>query len=155
MSRTGTTPSTFTYPYGQVSNESCPIIKKLWFKASLTCDYGVNIITKDPEIWRAILAPGGHIAWAALMGGALMTVKGTGKMRLSKLLHIKFLRIFIFVIIMHMFWDSSIPQPFLTNIPVYPIVLTIISWSMLFRMVRKGICEAAKPVDAIERFMAM
>ncbi len=47
---TGTTPNTFTYPYGQVSKESYPIIKKLGFKASLTCDYGVNIITKNPEM---------------------------------------------------------------------------------------------------------
>lgn len=48
--KTGTTPNTFTYPYGQVSKESYPIIKRLGFKASLTCDYGVNIITKNPEI---------------------------------------------------------------------------------------------------------
>lgn len=48
--RTGTAPNTFTYPYGQVSKESYPIIKKLGFKASLTCDYGVNIITRDQEI---------------------------------------------------------------------------------------------------------
>lgn len=48
-SMTGTTPNTFTYPYGKASKESCPIIKKLGFKASLTCDYGINIISKDPE----------------------------------------------------------------------------------------------------------
>lgn len=47
---TGTTPSTFAYPYGQVSKESYPIIKKLGFKASLTCDYGVNIMTKNSEM---------------------------------------------------------------------------------------------------------
>jgi peptidoglycan/xylan/chitin deacetylase (PgdA/CDA1 family) len=46
---TGYTPNTFTYPYGRVSEESCSIIKRLGFKASLTCDYGVNIITRDPE----------------------------------------------------------------------------------------------------------
>lgn len=47
--KTGTTPDTFTYPYGTVSKESFPIIKKLGFKASLSCDYGVNVIPKDPE----------------------------------------------------------------------------------------------------------
>lgn len=48
--RTGTTPNTFAYPYGQDSKDSYPIIKKLGFKASLTCDYGVNIVTKNPEM---------------------------------------------------------------------------------------------------------
>jgi hypothetical protein len=42
-------PTAFTYPFGRISDESIPIIKKLGFKASLTCDYGINIITKDPE----------------------------------------------------------------------------------------------------------
>lgn len=49
MFYTGYTPNTFTYPYGFVSDDSLPIIKNMGFKASLTCDYGVNIITKDPE----------------------------------------------------------------------------------------------------------
>ena len=47
--KTGVTPTAFTYPYGKISNESVPLIKKLGFKASLTCDYGINIITNDPE----------------------------------------------------------------------------------------------------------
>lgn len=46
---TGETPNTFAYPYGAVSKESYPIIKKLGFKASLTCDYGLNFIEKNPE----------------------------------------------------------------------------------------------------------
>lgn len=50
LSMTGTSPSTFTYPYGRDSKESYYIIKKLGFKASLTCDYGVNSITKNPNI---------------------------------------------------------------------------------------------------------
>jgi len=46
---TGIAPNTFAYPYGQVSEESVPIIKKLGFKASLSCLYGINIITRDKE----------------------------------------------------------------------------------------------------------
>jgi Predicted xylanase/chitin deacetylase len=47
---TGAAPTTFTYPYGQVSDDSVPIIKGLGFKASLTCKYGINLITKDPDV---------------------------------------------------------------------------------------------------------
>lgn len=42
-------PTTFTYPFGAISKESYPIIKKLGFKASLSCSSGVNYITKDPD----------------------------------------------------------------------------------------------------------
>lgn len=40
-------PSTYTYPFGQVSKESKEIIKELGFKASLSCSSGINIITND------------------------------------------------------------------------------------------------------------
>ncbi|MDP4152023.1 MAG: polysaccharide deacetylase family protein [Bacillota bacterium] len=46
---TGTTPNTFTYPYGSISKESIPVLKKLGFKAALTCKYGINILRHDPE----------------------------------------------------------------------------------------------------------
>lgn len=47
---TGMTPTTFTYPYGQVCDDSLPVIKSLGFKAALTCKYGINLITKDPTV---------------------------------------------------------------------------------------------------------
>lgn len=47
---TGIEPSTFTYPYGQVCPESVPVLKKLGFKASLTCKYGINLVTRNPDM---------------------------------------------------------------------------------------------------------
>lgn len=44
---TGYVPNTFTYPFGAISNDSLDIIKQLGFKASLSCEKGVNHITKD------------------------------------------------------------------------------------------------------------
>ena len=46
---TNTQPSTFTYPFGLISNESLDIIKELGFQASLSCKTGVNYITFEPE----------------------------------------------------------------------------------------------------------
>ncbi len=46
---TGYTPTTFTYPFGSVSNASFGIIKEMGFKASLSCESGMNDITRDPE----------------------------------------------------------------------------------------------------------
>lgn len=45
----GYEPNTFTYPFGAVSNGTTSIIKKLGFKASLSCTSGVNYITRNPE----------------------------------------------------------------------------------------------------------
>lgn len=42
-------PNTFTYPFGAISKESYCIIKELGFKASLSCNAGVNYISKDPN----------------------------------------------------------------------------------------------------------
>lgn len=47
--KTGTVPNTFTYPYGKKSNTTDNILRKLNFKASLSCDYGMNFIGKDPD----------------------------------------------------------------------------------------------------------
>ncbi|MHC1696292.1 MAG: polysaccharide deacetylase family protein [Eubacteriales bacterium] len=46
---TGYLPNTFTYPYGKYNSISDRIIRELGFKASLSCDFGINIITRDPE----------------------------------------------------------------------------------------------------------
>ncbi|MBE7032242.1 MAG: polysaccharide deacetylase [Ruminococcaceae bacterium] len=46
---TNYTPNTFTYPFGSVSNASFEIIRELGFKASLSCESGMNKISRDPE----------------------------------------------------------------------------------------------------------
>ena len=45
----GITPNTFTYPFGAVSKESLPILKKLGFQATLTCNSHINYITKEKD----------------------------------------------------------------------------------------------------------
>ncbi|MGB8455642.1 MAG: polysaccharide deacetylase family protein [Anaerocolumna sp.] len=42
-------PTTFTYPYGKYNDLTENILKKLGFKATLSCTYGVNLIDKNPE----------------------------------------------------------------------------------------------------------
>ena len=46
---TGYLPTCFTYPFGGISNSSLDIIKELGFKASLSCEEGINKITKNPN----------------------------------------------------------------------------------------------------------
>lgn len=42
-------PQCFTYPFGGISNSSLDIIKELGFKASLSCEQGINKLTKNPN----------------------------------------------------------------------------------------------------------
>ncbi|MBR3787789.1 MAG: polysaccharide deacetylase family protein [Firmicutes bacterium] len=47
---TGVTPSTFTYPFGAFSENTDKVLKKIGFKATLSCTEGVSTIKKgDPE----------------------------------------------------------------------------------------------------------
>ena len=46
---TNYTPKCFTYPFGGSSNASLDIIKELGFKASLSCEQGINKLTKNPN----------------------------------------------------------------------------------------------------------
>ena len=48
--KSGVTPITFTYPYGFVCDESIPLLKKMGFKATMTCYERPNYITKDPDV---------------------------------------------------------------------------------------------------------
>lgn len=45
--KTGYIPTTYTYPFGSVSNDSFDIIKEMGFKASLSCEEGMNHISRD------------------------------------------------------------------------------------------------------------
>lgn len=59
---TGYTPTTFTYPFGAVSQEALPILRELGFKATLLCESRTNRITRDPECLFGLgryLRPGG------------------------------------------------------------------------------------------------
>ena len=44
---TGMTPTTFTYPYGKFNDNTDSILKNMGFKATLSCIYGINVITPD------------------------------------------------------------------------------------------------------------
>ncbi|MBP5165749.1 MAG: polysaccharide deacetylase family protein [Oscillospiraceae bacterium] len=46
---TGAAASTFAYPYGLSSPGSDAILEEMGFRASLSCDFGINRITPDPQ----------------------------------------------------------------------------------------------------------
>lgn len=93
---------------------------------------------------RGVLTPGTHVAWAALSGAALCRVKGNKQFRWDMLIDIRFLRIFLLVVAMHAVWDIQmivdIPV-YIMSIPVHMIILTLISWVIIFSMLSAGLKE--------------
>ena len=67
--RCGVTPVTFAYPYGEISKESVPVLRKLGFRAALTCDERVNKLVRDPTVLFSLgrINRASHYSTAAFM----------------------------------------------------------------------------------------
>ncbi|GHI00960.1 PrsW family glutamic-type intramembrane protease [Neobacillus kokaensis] len=90
-------------------------------------------------LWRSILAPGGHVAWAALTGAAFCKVQGDNNFELSLLRKPAFFLVFILVVAMHALWDT----PLKGMSPFGHIILMASSWIIVFLMLRIGLKEIA------------
>ncbi len=84
----------------------------------------------DNIFLRGVLAPGGHVVWAAMTGYAIMLVKGDAPFSLNFLGKANFWKIFWIPITLHAIWDM--PIDFLTNIYFVHIVLCLVSWVIIF-----------------------
>lgn len=84
---------------------------------------------------RGFLAPGGHVAWAAIEGAALMYVKGFEKLEKKHLNDKRFLLICLIPIILHGVWDMPINTPYC----MLQIVLTIIAWFVIIYFINLGL----------------
>ena len=84
---------------------------------------------------RGFLAPGGHVAWAAIEGAGLMLAKGFDKISKKHLNDKRFLLVCLIPIVLHGVWDMPI------NIPYYllPITLTILAWVVIIYFINLGL----------------
>lgn len=84
---------------------------------------------------RGILAPGGHVAWAAIEGAALMYVKGFDKLDKRHINDKRFLLICLIPIVLHGIWDMPI------NLPYYilPLTLTLLAWLVIIYFINLGL----------------
>lgn len=84
---------------------------------------------------RGFLAPGGHVAWAAIEGAALMYVKGFEKLDKKHLNDKRFLLICLIPVVLHGIWDMPI------NLPYYllQITLTVLAWLVIIYFINLGL----------------
>lgn len=97
---------------------------------------------EETGLRRGVLAPGGHVVWAAMYIGALAKVMGPEKFKVEHLKDSFFLKYFFFACALHFLWNSGIS---LLLLPVFGdlfyILLTIAAWMLLLQIIRYGIKE--------------
>lgn len=84
---------------------------------------------------RGFLAPGGHVAWAAIEGAALMYVKGFEKLDKKHLNDKRFLFICLISVVEHGIWDMPIEVPYY----LLPIGLTVAAWLVIIYFINLGL----------------
>lgn len=94
---------------------------------------------------RGFLAPGGHVAWAAISGAALvMAGKSRAVFDAGVLTDRKFLRLFLIPIILHFLWDCPISTSLNHIIPYSGyIALTILVWIIVLIFINMGLAEVS------------
>lgn len=110
-------------------------------------NYGVATMLGTIKV-RGFLAPGGHVAWAAIEGAALMLVKGFDKLEKKHLNDKRFLLICLIPIVLHGIWDMPI------NLPFYgvPIIMTFLAWIVIIYFINLGLkqVDEAKKLESTE-----
>lgn len=105
----------------------------------------------DITYLRAILAPGGHVAWAAINGAAIMLVKKTQKFETNMLLNTQFLKFFAITVVLHAVWDMPISfsddgSSFFDKICLIQDILIIIAWIVILVLIQVGLNQISSNV---------
>ena len=97
----------------------------------------------DVIFLRAILAPGGHVVWAAMGGYAIMLVrKYAGPSPTGFLSQSRFWQIFWMPIAMHAVWDM--PIDFGTEYCLVQILLVVLSWVVIFVFINNSLSQLGR-----------
>jgi RsiW-degrading membrane proteinase PrsW (M82 family) len=94
---------------------------------------------------RAVLAPGGHVVWGAILGGAVILVKKERPFQMAQLLDTQFLSFAALCVAMHAVWDMPI------NIggswPVVQLGLTVAAWIVVLVLISVGLKQISRKVN--------
>lgn len=88
---------------------------------------------------RGILAPGGHVAWAAVSGAALVLAKGPGPLTMDVFGKGRFWKIFAIPVVLHGLWDAPILEGYLKLT-----ALVILIWIVVLILINMGLDEVKK-----------
>jgi protease PrsW len=85
---------------------------------------------------RGVLAVlGGHVLWTGLVGAALWRVRGDKPFKVEIFTDPRFLRVLGICMLMHMTWNSPIPETFYAKY----VALGVVAWLLVFGFVQDGL----------------
>jgi RsiW-degrading membrane proteinase PrsW (M82 family) len=90
---------------------------------------------------RALLSPGGHVIWTALIGAALWEVRGAKAFEWRMFLHPIVVRRWIVAVVLHGLWDTEILA---RGDVVQYLILLVVGWYLVFAVMKRGITEVAE-----------
>ncbi len=115
------------------------VFESAGYAFNILLNYGYSEMVSNINM-RALLSPGGHVAWAAVTGAAIMIALDNKRFRWDVLKEGKFIRLFVIPIILHSIWD----MPF-SSIPIC-IVLSVVIWIVLLVLIQNGLKEAGNAI---------
>jgi len=101
----------------------------------------------DTLLQRGLFSPFCHVIWTALTAGAICGEIGNRRFSLGMLFHWRVLRVFLFVVVLHMFWNSGLlwwtqGTYNLSLVWIYGALVAFVgSWQAVLMMIQKGINE--------------
>lgn len=91
----------------------------------------------DSITLRALLSPGGHVIWTAMVGSALWRVKGDRPFAASMFLHRDVVRRWGIAVVLHGAWDAHLfVHPYLKLF-----VLVVAGWYVVFAILKQALAE--------------
>ncbi len=86
---------------------------------------------------RALLSPGGHVIWTAMIGSALWRVKGDRPFAASMLTHPDVVRRWGIAVVLHGLWDADLlVHPYLQML-----VLVVVGWYVVLAILKQALAE--------------
>lgn len=86
---------------------------------------------------RAWMSIGTHVVWSAIIGAALVYVKGEQTLVSEHFTNLKFLRLFAIAVMLHAIWDM--PLYMLHELNLLFIALIIVAWIFIFTLINAGL----------------
>ena len=97
----------------------------------------------DNIFLRGVLAPGGHVVWAAMSGYAIMVVKKfTGPNPMGFLSQSRFWAIFWMPVAMHAVWDMPITIG--AEIYLSQVLMVVMSWIVIFVLIANSLAQLGR-----------